>query len=194
MDYSYPDLEEPLSQRWQPIEQGCDQAKSIPMAQNIHLAHRQVGVSNVLGLHLRVAGRFVKLANAFQSDVRVYCKGIIADGRSILSLLSLAAECGTMLALEADGCDAEDAVAALADLISAPSHDSEDQNGEAQNWSPKSRPTQGPPKEGVSTESPESQKSDHSSNCGPRWDSWRRGSTTGPGIDRRTAIRGRWNR
>ena len=164
------------------------------MAQNIHLARRQVGLSNVLGLHLRVAGRFVGLANAFQSDVRVYCKGIIADGRSILSLLSLAAECGTMLALEAEGCDAEDAVAALADLISAPSHDSEDQNGGAQNWSPKPRPTQGPPKEDVSTESPESHKSDHSWNCGPRWDSGRRGSTTGPGIDRRTAIRGRWNR
>ena len=60
----------------------------------------------------------------------MYCKGIIVDGRSILSLLSLAAECGTTLALEAEGCDAEDAVAALADLISAQSHGSEDQDGE----------------------------------------------------------------
>jgi phosphotransferase system HPr-like phosphotransfer protein len=42
----------------------------------------------------------------------------MADGRSILSSLSLAAECGTMLALEAQGCDAEDAVAALANLMS----------------------------------------------------------------------------
>ena len=88
------------------------------MAQNFHVARRQVGVSHVLGLHLRVAGRFVKLANSFQSDVKVYCKDIMADGRSILSLLSLAAECGTMLALEAEGCDAEDAVAALAKLMS----------------------------------------------------------------------------
>src|SRR5271157_1928715 len=102
----------------------------IPMAQNLHVARRQVGVSNVLGLHLRVAGRFVRLANAFQSDVKVYCKGIMADRRSILSLLSLAAECGTMLALEAQGCDAEDAVAALANLISAQSHESEDLGGE----------------------------------------------------------------
>ena len=100
------------------------------MAQNLHVARRQVAVNNVLGLHLRLANKFVKLANAFQSDVRVYCKGIIADGRSILSLLSLAAECGTMLALEAEGCDAEDAVAALANLISAQSHGSEDQGGE----------------------------------------------------------------
>src|SRR5271157_279437 len=101
------------------------------MAQNIHIARRQVAVNNVLGLHLRVAGRFVRLAQAFQSDVKVHCEGIIANGKSILDLLSLAAECGTMLALEAEGCDAEDAVAALADLISPQSHDSDDQNGEA---------------------------------------------------------------
>ena len=100
------------------------------MAQNIHIVRRQVAVNNVLGLHLRVAGRFVRLAQAFQSDVKVHCKDVIADGRSILSLLSLAAECGTMLALEAEGCDAEDAAAALANLISAESHESEDQGGE----------------------------------------------------------------
>ncbi len=92
------------------------------MAENFHVARRQVAVNNVLGLHLRVANKFVKMANAFQSDVRVCCKGVIADGRSILSLLSLAAEHGTTLALEAEGCDAEDAVAALANLISAQTH------------------------------------------------------------------------
>ena len=58
------------------------------MAQNFHVARRQVGVSNVLGLHLRVAGKFVRLAQAFQSDVRVCCEGIIANGKSILDLLS----------------------------------------------------------------------------------------------------------
>jgi len=101
------------------------------MAQKVHIARRHVGVSNVLGLHLRVAGRFVKLANAFQSEVRVHCNGVVANGKSILDLLSLAAERGTMLALEAQGCDAEDAIAALADLISAQSSESEDQGGEA---------------------------------------------------------------
>jgi phosphocarrier protein HPr len=100
------------------------------VAQNFHVARRQVGVSNVLGLHLRAADKFVRLAKAFQSDVKVYCKGIIANGKSIIDLLSLAAECGTMLALEAQGCDAEDAVVALANLILARSPESEDQGGE----------------------------------------------------------------
>jgi len=132
------------------------------VAQNIHIARRQVAVNNVLGLHLRAADKFVRLAQAFQSDVKVHCKDIIADGRSILSLLSLAAECGTMLTLEAEGCDAEDAVAALANLISAESHDSDDQNGEAGCLSTKSRPTTVPPTEGRSTESPVSQRSGRS--------------------------------
>ncbi len=100
------------------------------MAQNFHVARRQVAVNNVLGLQLRASGRFVKMANAFHSDVKVCCKGIIADGRSILSLLSLAAECGTTLALEAECCDAEDAVAALANLISDQSHGPADEGGE----------------------------------------------------------------
>ena len=112
------------------IEQGCDLSESISVAQNFHVAHRQVGVTNVHGLHLRGAGKFVKLANTFQSDVRVCCKGIRANGRSILSLVCLAAECGTILALEAQGCDAEDAVVALANLILARSPESEDQGGE----------------------------------------------------------------
>ncbi len=96
------------------------------MAQSPHVARRQVGVGHVLGLHMRVAERFVRLANSFRSEVQVHCKGVMADGRSILGLLGLAAECGTTLALEAEGCDAEDAVDALAGLISARSHDSED--------------------------------------------------------------------
>ena len=112
------------------IEHGCDLSESISVAQNFHVAHRQVGVTNVHGLHLRGAGKFVKLANTFQSDVRVCCKGIRANGRSILSLVCLAAECGTMLALETQGCDAEDAVVALANLILARSPESEDQGGE----------------------------------------------------------------
>lgn len=95
------------------------------MAQSHKVSRRQVGVANVLGLHLRVANSFVKLANTFQSEIQVQCKGIIANGKSILSLLSLAAESGSVLALEAQGCDADDAVRALASLITDQSDSSE---------------------------------------------------------------------
>ncbi len=164
------------------------------MAHNFHVARRQVGVSNELGLHLRVAGKIVNLAKTFHSEVRVHCKGVIANAKSILDLVSLAAECGTMLAIEAQGCDAEDAVAALANLISPESYEAEDQDEDAGNWNPISRPTQGPSREGSLTESPMGQRSDRSFIRSPRWDSWKRGSTTGPGIERRTPTRGRWLR
>jgi phosphocarrier protein len=101
------------------------------MAQQFHVARRQVGVGYVLGLHLRVADKFVRLATTFHSEIQIHCNGIVANGKSILSLLSLAAEYGTMLTLEARGCDAEDAVAALGILISDQAQESQDQGGEA---------------------------------------------------------------
>jgi phosphocarrier protein HPr len=97
--------------------------------QNFHVARRQVAISNVLGLHMRAAYRFVRLAQLFQSEVKVCSNGMTADGRSILDLLSLAAECGTILAVEARGCDAEDTVAALANLISVQPLEFDDQIG-----------------------------------------------------------------
>lgn len=122
------------------------------MAQNLQFARRHVGLRNVLGLHMRAADQFVKLAATFQSEVRVHCKGIMANGKSILGLLGLTAECGTLLALETKGCDAEDAAAALADPISGQSHEPQDQVWEAACRSPKSRPTKPPARAGGSPE------------------------------------------
>jgi phosphocarrier protein HPr len=59
----------------------------------------------------------------FDAKVRVSCNGLAADGRSILDLMTLTAECGTQLELEATGLDAEEAVAALCTLIEAQFHE-----------------------------------------------------------------------
>lgn len=82
-------------------------------------ARRRVVIVDVLGLHMRPADKFVTLAKTFRSDIVVICRGSMADGKSILDLATLAAGCGTTLDIEAHGPDAEDAVAALADLILA---------------------------------------------------------------------------
>jgi len=55
---------------------------------------RQVEITNVFGLHLRAANQFVRVSQQFHVEVRVYCNGHAANGRSIMDLLSLAAECG----------------------------------------------------------------------------------------------------
>ncbi len=77
-------------------------------------------IRNELGLHARPAGQFVVLAGRFEAEIEV-CRGAdCVDGRSVLSLLSLAATCGTQLIVRAIGADAEKAVKALGDLIENP--------------------------------------------------------------------------
>jgi phosphocarrier protein len=93
------------------------------------VARRQLEVTNSLGLHLRPANKFVELATKFQSEIRVLYNGNAFNGKSILDLTSLAAECGTRLEVEARGPDAPEAIEALAELVSAQFH--EDENGES---------------------------------------------------------------
>lgn len=72
---------------------------------------------NALGLHTRPAAKLVGVARAFDAEVRIAGNGRNADGKSIVSVLSLAATRGTPLELRARGADAEAALAALVDTI-----------------------------------------------------------------------------
>ena len=72
---------------------------------------------NTQGLHMRPADLFVRTANRFSSTVQVGKGDQLVDGKSILSILTLAAEQGTELKLVACGEDADEAVNALAGLI-----------------------------------------------------------------------------
>lgn len=73
---------------------------------------------NALGLHTRPAAKLVGIARAFDAEVRIAGNGRNADGKSIVSLLSLAAVRGTPLELRARGPDADAALAALAATVS----------------------------------------------------------------------------
>jgi phosphocarrier protein HPr len=55
---------------------------------------RRVRVTNALGLHMRAAGRFARLAQEFQAEVRVGLDGKAARGKSLLDLMTLAALVG----------------------------------------------------------------------------------------------------
>ena len=78
---------------------------------------RQVTVLNPQGLHARPADMLVKLANRFSSKVELIKDGEYVDGKSILSVLTLAAVQGTRLSVRATGDDADDALNALVDLF-----------------------------------------------------------------------------
>ncbi|UCG53125.1 MAG: HPr family phosphocarrier protein [Candidatus Latescibacterota bacterium] len=74
-------------------------------------------VNNKIGMHLRAAGEFVKVATQFQSDVFVIKDGRKANGKSILGLASLAIERGARITIQIDGGDEAEAREAIEELI-----------------------------------------------------------------------------
>ena len=79
-------------------------------------------VGSELGLHARPAGQFVMLAERFDAEIQVGRGDEWVDGRSVLSLLSLAASRGTRLRVRAEGPDAREAVEALGALLQGGAH------------------------------------------------------------------------
>lgn len=74
-------------------------------------------VGNQLGLHVRAAAMVVRTMTPFSSRVSIRAGGSVADARSVLDLLTLSASKGTRIVVEAEGDDAEAAVATLGNLI-----------------------------------------------------------------------------
>lgn len=74
-----------------------------------------VKVVNPLGLHARAAAQLVKLAGKYRSTIvlRRDDSGGFANAKSILSVLALAAAVGSVLTIETDGDDENDAMAAI---------------------------------------------------------------------------------
>lgn len=76
-------------------------------------------IVNERGFHARPASLFVQSALGFRSAIEVknLSSGIVADGKSLMSLLVLAAAKGTRLEITASGPDAETAVDTLGKMI-----------------------------------------------------------------------------
>lgn len=81
------------------------------------VVERVVTVVNELGLHARPSAEFVKLASKFCCDVSLARDGNAVNGKSIMGVMTLAAERGTSLTLRAEGEDAEEAVRSLEELV-----------------------------------------------------------------------------
>jgi phosphocarrier protein HPr len=80
---------------------------------------RQATIVNPEGLHARPAARIVRLANSFAAEIELAKDGLDVNGKSIMGVMMLAAECGSSIIIRADGPDAEQAVQALADLVAS---------------------------------------------------------------------------
>lgn len=78
---------------------------------------REFDILNRLGLHARAAARLVRLANGFASEIHLEKDGMEVNGKSIMGVLMLAAPKDTKILVRAVGLDAEEALAAIGDLI-----------------------------------------------------------------------------
>ena len=85
------------------------------------MAEIEVDVRNPSGLHARPAATFVRAAGGFTADVSVTNlsrdSGRSASAKSVLGVMGLAVARGHRIRIAADGSDAEEAVAGLAELV-----------------------------------------------------------------------------
>ncbi len=83
----------------------------------------QLPILNKKGLHARAAAKFVKTAGAYDAKVRVRKQGAFGEeaaevaATSILGLMMLGADKGSMLELVAEGAQAVEVLAALRELL-----------------------------------------------------------------------------
>lgn len=76
-----------------------------------------INLNNQTGLHARPAKNFMNLAKQFTAEINVLYRGKKANGKSIISLLTLGAESGAQIHIEVQGEDEEAAFTALKESI-----------------------------------------------------------------------------
>jgi phosphocarrier protein len=77
----------------------------------------RIMIKNQRGLHARAAAKFVKLASAFDADIRVIKGEMEVSGQSIMGLMMLAAGIGCEIELRVTGPAGTEAMKAITDLI-----------------------------------------------------------------------------
>lgn len=89
---------------------------------------REVVVANSQGLHARPADMLAREARKWQSRIELVADAQRADGKSILEVLTLAAEAGTRLVVEATGPDAREALEAIGSLFDSNFNEQQDED------------------------------------------------------------------
>ncbi|HEY5635530.1 MAG TPA: HPr family phosphocarrier protein [Burkholderiales bacterium] len=77
----------------------------------------EVTIVNKLGLHARASAKLTQLASRYAAEVWLSRNGRRVNAKSIMGVMMLAAGKGSTVSIEADGADANDALAALQALI-----------------------------------------------------------------------------
>jgi phosphocarrier protein HPr len=80
---------------------------------------RDVTVMNANGIHARPSAEIVKVAGRFAANITMARDGLEVNAKSIMGVMMLAAECGSVVKVSADGKDEAEAIEALATLIAS---------------------------------------------------------------------------
>ncbi|MBN1326980.1 MAG: HPr family phosphocarrier protein [Candidatus Cloacimonetes bacterium] len=81
------------------------------------MIRKTIVVENELGMHARPATLIVKAASKYRSDFRIRMEDMEINGKSIMGVMTLAAEFGSNLELIADGVDEEYLINEIAELF-----------------------------------------------------------------------------
>ncbi|MFB6231094.1 MAG: HPr family phosphocarrier protein [Salinibacter sp.] len=81
------------------------------------MIERELTVRNRAGLHTRPASKIVKTASQFDSQVYLRRDNYEINGKSVIGVMTLAAEQGATLTLVVDGEDEDEAAEALTSLF-----------------------------------------------------------------------------
>ena len=86
------------------------------------MAEKKTTVGPEEGLHARPAAEFVKKARQFTAEIKVVKDGREVNAKSSMQIMTLGAKKDNEIVIRAEGDDAEEAVEALAGLISKEEH------------------------------------------------------------------------
>jgi phosphocarrier protein HPr len=81
------------------------------------MLEKKLIIKNKFGLHARPAAVMVQTASKFKSKIKIVKDSQEVDGKSIMGLMTLAANAGSTITLLADGDDEMQALQALEQLI-----------------------------------------------------------------------------
>jgi phosphocarrier protein HPr len=81
------------------------------------MASAEVQIVNKLGLHARASAKLTQVASSFKCEVWLSRNGRRVNAKSIMGVMMLAAGKGSMIVIDAQGDDADAALAALQKLI-----------------------------------------------------------------------------
>jgi len=81
------------------------------------IVEKEFTIGNKTGLHARPAALFVQSANQFTSEIEIKKEDLSVNGKSIMGIMTLAAESGSTILVRIEGPDAVEAMAAIQHLM-----------------------------------------------------------------------------